>query len=37
MDAFVAATAIARGFALVTRNEHDFRDLGLKIVNPWRR
>lgn len=35
MDAFVAATAIVRGFALVTRNEHEFRDLGLKIVNPW--
>lgn len=37
MDAFVAATAVVRGFALVTRNDHDFRGLGLKLVNPWQR
>jgi hypothetical protein len=37
MDAFVAAAALARGFALVTRNDHDFRGLGLRLVNPWKR
>jgi predicted nucleic acid-binding protein len=35
-DALIAATALAHGLALVTRNVQDFRHIGaLKIINPW--
>lgn len=36
MDAFIAATAKSHGFALVTRNISDFRETGIKLVNPWK-
>ncbi|MYD14559.1 MAG: type II toxin-antitoxin system VapC family toxin [Gemmatimonadetes bacterium] len=31
----LAGTAVCRGLTLVTRNERDFRDTGLEVVNPW--
>jgi len=35
-DALIAATAIVHGFTLVTRNENDFSDTGVKLINPWK-
>lgn len=35
MDSLIAASALARGLALVTRNEDDFKYAGISIVNPW--
>ena len=35
-DAYVAAIAMARGFAVATRNVDHFQDTGVSIVNPWK-
>jgi predicted nucleic acid-binding protein len=35
MDTLIAATAIARGLTLVTRNVTDFQDTGVPVLNPW--
>ena len=35
MDSLIAATAIAHGLTVVTRNERDFAGLGVRVVNPW--
>lgn len=35
MDGFLAATALARGLTLVTRNTNDFASLGIDLLNPW--
>jgi predicted nucleic acid-binding protein len=35
MDAFVAATAEARGLTLVTRNIKDFGHVGISLLDPW--
>jgi len=35
-DAQIAAIARAAGAAVATRNEQDFADCGIDIVNPWR-
>ena len=35
MDAFIAATAEARGLTLITRNVRDFEAWGGPIFNPW--
>lgn len=35
MDIWLAAIALQHDLTLVTRNERDFRDLGVEIVNPW--
>jgi predicted nucleic acid-binding protein len=35
MDSLIAASALSRGLALVTRNEDDFKDAGVPTVNPW--
>jgi predicted nucleic acid-binding protein len=34
-DAFIAATALAHGMTVVTRNVADFAPTGVQIVNPW--
>jgi predicted nucleic acid-binding protein len=37
-DAIIAATAISHNLTLITRNIHDFKDIGnLKLLNPWDR
>ncbi len=35
MDALIAATALANGATLATRNTADFEDCGIQLVNPW--
>lgn len=35
MDSLIAALALQRGFILVTRNEADFYDTGVTVLNPW--
>ena len=35
MDALIAATALAHGATLATRNTADFEDCGVELVNPW--
>lgn len=34
-DTLFAATALVHGMILVTRNVMDFREMGLRIINPW--
>ena len=34
-DLFIAATARLHSLTLCTRNESDFRDTGIRLVNPW--
>jgi toxin FitB len=35
MDAWIAATALAHGMTLITRNTSDFETVIEQIVNPW--
>ena len=35
IDSLLAATAAHHGLSLVTRNERDFADFGLEVINPW--
>ena len=35
MDGFLAATTIAHGLTLVTRNVQDFRGLAVELLDPW--
>jgi predicted nucleic acid-binding protein len=35
MDAFFAATALARDLILATRNVRDFQAFGVRLFNPW--
>jgi predicted nucleic acid-binding protein len=35
IDCLLAATAIAHNLTLVTRNEKDFKDTPVRILNPW--
>ena len=35
-DALIAATALVHGLTLATRNEADFIDTGVIVVNPWK-
>jgi toxin FitB len=35
-DSLIAATVLAYGWRLVTRNEGDFVHCGITIVNPWK-
>jgi predicted nucleic acid-binding protein len=37
IDSLLAATALTHGLTLVTRNETDFRPLGIEVLNPWGR
>jgi toxin FitB len=34
-DGLIAATALVRGFNVVTRNVRDFRIFGVKLINPF--
>jgi len=34
-DAYIAAIAMAHGFAVATRNVDHFRDTGVSVINPW--
>lgn len=34
-DTLIAATAIAHGLTVVTRNVSDFVDLGVPLIDPW--
>ena len=34
-DAFIAAIALANGFAVATRDTRPFEVAGLKVINPW--
>jgi len=34
-DAFIGATALVHGMAVVTRNISDFLPLGVSLLNPW--
>jgi toxin FitB len=36
MDAQIACIAVCRGAMIATRNERDFADCGVRLVNPWR-
>jgi toxin FitB len=35
IDCLIAAAAIVTGMTLVTRNVRDFKDAGVKLLNPW--
>jgi predicted nucleic acid-binding protein len=34
-DTLIAATALVHGLTVVTRNEKDYEDLPVKLLNPW--
>ncbi|MFM6129136.1 MAG: PIN domain-containing protein [Sphaerospermopsis kisseleviana] len=34
-DAVIAATALAQGASLATRDVDDFADIGLELINHW--
>jgi predicted nucleic acid-binding protein len=34
-DAYIAATALARGFTVATRNTRHFTPMGVTVINPW--
>jgi hypothetical protein len=36
-DAMIAACALVAGLAVATRNEAQFRNTGVKFVNPWKK
>jgi hypothetical protein len=35
-DAYIAACAAVRGFAVATRNATHFQHLGVRVIDPWR-
>ncbi|MEO5805987.1 type II toxin-antitoxin system VapC family toxin [Devosia sp.] len=35
IDTLIAATAMVHNLTVVTRNERDYRDLGVRLLNPW--
>lgn len=35
MDSLIAATALAHNLVLITKNEADFKNTGVKILNVW--
>jgi predicted nucleic acid-binding protein len=36
LDGMIAATALTHGLTVATRNVHDFRKTGVKVVDPFR-
>lgn len=35
-DVLIAASALVHGMTVVTRNTHDFKPTGVKMLNPWK-
>jgi predicted nucleic acid-binding protein len=35
IDSLIAALALHHNYTLVTRNEADFKDTGVAVINPW--
>ncbi|MEO0416288.1 MAG: VapC toxin family PIN domain ribonuclease, partial [Verrucomicrobiota bacterium] len=35
LDSLLAATAIRHSLVMVTRNENDFKNAGVKVINPF--
>lgn len=35
-DAAIAAIALAKGFAVATRDTGPFREMGVEVINPWK-
>jgi toxin FitB len=35
LDSLIAATALNKGFTVVTRNTKDFQAFGVEVFNPW--
>jgi toxin FitB len=35
IDSLIAALALHHGYTLATRNEADFKDTGVAVINPW--
>lgn len=35
MDSLIGATCLAKNFILITRNEKDFKNINIKIINPF--
>ncbi|KAF3889173.1 MULTISPECIES: type II toxin-antitoxin system VapC family toxin [Nostocales] len=35
IDSLIAAVALNKDFTLVTRNEADFQQAGVRLINPW--
>jgi hypothetical protein len=35
-DAYIAATALSKGFAVATRNSKHFVPMGVTVINPWK-
>jgi len=35
-DVYIAATALAKGFAVATGNTRHFVPMGVTIINPWK-
>jgi predicted nucleic acid-binding protein len=36
IDSLIAALAMHHNCTLVTRNENDFKDTGVEVINPWK-
>jgi predicted nucleic acid-binding protein len=36
IDSLIAALALHHNYTLVTRNEDDFQDTGIGLINPWK-
>ena len=36
-DSYIAATALVYDLAVATRNETDFAEAGVRVVNPWKK
>lgn len=36
LDGLLLATAAVYGLTIITRNERDFQDRGVPVINPWR-
>jgi predicted nucleic acid-binding protein len=37
MDSLIAATCLTKNFVLITRNEKDFKNLDVEIINPFKK